>query len=321
MNLESFRKIIFNNKTEVFLGICLTILIIWVYMTTVPRLDNVTLVNIEEGESLKTISEKLAQEKIIRSQAVFNALIIFTGKDNNIVAGEYEFEKAHSIFEISKRITTGDYGIELKKVTLTEGMTVQEMADYFESTFPKFNRDLFERDTSNLEGYLFPDTYIFPINAENELILNTILDNFEAQIDSISKEIKSSPYTLEQIIIMASIVEKEATKESREDVANILWGRFEEGMALQVDAPFVYERGKGSFDLYFSDLENDSPYNTYTRVGLTPTPISNPGLESIKAAATPEETPYVFFLTGLDGEMYYAETFDQHKENKAKYLR
>jgi UPF0755 protein len=91
-------------------------------------------------------------------------------------------------------------------------------------------------------------------------------------------------------------------------------------MPLQVDATFVYERGKGTFDLTTADLRTDSPYNTYTNAGLPPTAISNPGIEAIKAAATINETNYLFFLTGMDGEMYYAETHDQHVVNKQKFL-
>lgn len=120
---------------------------------------------------------------------------------------------------------------------------------------------------------------------------------------------------------MASIIEGEADKDSKQAVSNILWKRIKLDMALQVDAPFVYSIGKGTFDLSNGDLKDkENPYNTYVNKGLPPTPISNPGLESLKAAATPAETPYLYFLTGHDGNMYYAETFEGHKKNRKLHL-
>ena len=92
-------------------------------------------------------------------------------------------------------------------------------------------------------------------------------------------------------------------------------------MPLQVDASLEYERGKGSSELTLDDLATDSPYNTYTRRGYPPTPISNPGIVALRAALDPEESEYLYYLTGNDGVFYYAQTFEQHKRNKARYLR
>jgi UPF0755 protein len=92
-------------------------------------------------------------------------------------------------------------------------------------------------------------------------------------------------------------------------------------MPLQVDATFVYLLGKGSADLTLTDLSSDSPYNTYRNAGLPPGPINNPGLEAMRAAITPKDSPYFFYLSDKDGVVHYAETFDEHKANKAKYLR
>jgi len=278
------------------------------------------IIEIEEGATLKEVSQLLKDEKIIQSRSIFSTLLIIQGKDDNIVAGDYQFDYSHSIFEVSKRITTGDYGIELSRITLTEGLTLRQMANMLADQYPKFDKELFLVLTQGKEGYLFPETYFFPENIEAREVIEVLKNTFIAKMEEIKSEISSSPYTLEEIVIMASIVEKEATKESREDVANILWNRLDIDMALQVDAPFVYERNKGTFDLSIADLEEDSPYNTYTNRGLIPTPISNPGIDSILAAANPEPTNYLFFLTGHDGEMYYAETFEGHKENKRLYL-
>ena len=120
---------------------------------------------------------------------------------------------------------------------------------------------------------------------------------------------------------MASIIEGEADSYSRQEVADILWKRIDEDMPLQVDATFVYSIGKSTFDLTLNDLRNeDNPYNSYVFRGLPPTPINNPGIKAIRSAARQNDTPYLFFLTGRDGNMYYASTFEAHKNNRRLYL-
>lgn len=121
---------------------------------------------------------------------------------------------------------------------------------------------------------------------------------------------------------MASILEGEARgREEMEIIAGILWRRIEIGMPLQVDTTFLYVNGKNTFTLTQADLKIDSPYNTYLYRGLPPTPISNPGLTAIRAALNPQPTPYLYFLTGRDGLMYYSRTHDEHVQKKTRYLR
>lgn len=322
IKISKIRDFIFENKKEMLFAFLLLIGISWVLLTTPPNNFNVdTYFEIEEGETLKAISEKLKEQNLIKSQVIFSSILILQGKDDNLVAGEYVFHNKQDVFSIANRLTMGDYGIKSIEVTLPEGITLNQMTEIFDDKFVNFNEQEFEIETSLDEGYYFPDTYFFPENADAELIAKTLRNNFDKKIESIDDFIKASVYDLREIIIMASIIEKEATAETRQDIANILWKRMEIGMPLQVDATFVYERGKGTFDLSTSDLRTDSPYNTYTNAGLPPTPIANPGLDAIKAAAQPEETDYLFFLTGSDGEMYYAETHDQHVLNKQNFLR
>ena len=120
---------------------------------------------------------------------------------------------------------------------------------------------------------------------------------------------------------MASLLEEEAaTLEDRQIIAGILWRRMAAGMPLQVDAVFPYIIGKNSFELTTNDLKTDSPYNTYTNRGLPPGPITNPGLDSILAAVTPQKTSYVYYLSDHDGNFHYSTTYEQHLQAKAKYL-
>jgi UPF0755 protein len=127
---------------------------------------------------------------------------------------------------------------------------------------------------------------------------------------------------LSLLVIMASLLEREAkTLADKRMVAGILWNRIKIGMPLQVDAVFGYIHDRATYSPSFDDLHVDSPYNTYLNKGLPPGPIDNPGLDSIIAAATPTKTSDLYYLTGSDGQMHYAKTFEQHKQNRALYLK
>jgi UPF0755 protein len=152
--------------------------------------------------------------------------------------------------------------------------------------------------------------------------VKTLSDTFQTKIASLESIIDSFGKPYSQVVIMASILEAEARKlEDRRVIAGILWKRIQMDMPLQVDAPFEYVSSKNTFTLTTADLRLDSPYNTYTRKGLPPTPIGNPGLEAIQAAVTPIESPYLYYLSDKNGVFHYAETHDGHVKNKAKYLK
>lgn len=277
-------------------------------------------IEIEEGDTLIEISQELQQAGIIRSRSLFNFLVTVMDYDTKLSYGHYRFEKPQDIITVIKRIRYGIHGFENSLVILYEGMTTEQIAKRVADTYPFVKQKEFWSSIRDKEGYLFPDTYSFPENVRGRDVIKKLQATFDEKItelglDTLSKE------ELRDIVIMASIVEREASASTRQEVADILWKRIEIGMPLQVDATFVYERNKGTFDLTLEDLRKDSEYNTYTRKGLPPTPISNPGFESLKAAANPQPTDYLYFLTGHDGEMYYASTFEGHKWNKARYLQ
>lgn len=321
MRISDTRKFIFNKQKEIIFVLVFIVSLAWLWATDIPKREqDRIIIEIEEGKTLKEISQVFKDNDLIRSKILFDAIVILSDKDSKIIFGEYLFEGRIPVFKIVERITSGDYGIPAKTVFLKEGLTLKEMAFTLSKMFPSVHYDVFIEKTEGLEGHFFPDTYIFPENVDTDTVIRTLQNNFQTKIKSIDNIIKSSKHSLDEIIVMASIVEKEATAESRQEVANILWHRLEIGMALQVDATFVYERGLGTFDLTKADLKKDSPYNTYVNKELPPTAISNPGIESIIAAANPQPTKNLYFLTGHDGEMYYAETFEEHKKNKTKYL-
>ena len=278
-----------------------------------------SVITVPEGDGLYALSVKLNEEKVIRSPFWFRTFAIVLGGERNMKAGQYYLSRPLNSFTVAWRIFHGHYNIETVKVTIPEGFSVKKISDLFDERFTFFDHKAFESIAS--EGYLFPDTYFIQVTATASSSIKMLNDNFFRRIDSILPKIEASKRTLDEIITMASILEGEAR--SREDMAivsGILWKRLDNDIALQVDASFVYVNGKTTKELTLDDLKIKSPYNTYLNRGLPPTPISNPGLISIEAALYPTTTPYLYFLTGDDGEMYYSKTFDEHVEKKHKYI-
>ncbi|MEK7515582.1 MAG: endolytic transglycosylase MltG, partial [Patescibacteria group bacterium] len=159
-------------------------------------------------------------------------------------------------------------------------------------------------------------------DAIAESVVEAMRANFDVKITQLSAGIKASGRSIRDIVIMASLVEKEArTDANRRIVAGILWNRLKLGIPLQVDAVFGYIFNRDTYSPSFEDLKVDSPYNTYIHTGLPPGPISNPGLESLQAAISPAKTNYLYYLTGSDNLMHYATTYAEHVANQTKYLR
>lgn len=290
--------------------------------TPPPTFISGTLVEVPPGYTLDEIAAALKNASIIRSPLLFELLVQHYEKEKGVLSGAYLFKTPLSVFDAAKRMALGDHGIETLKVTLAEGLTAREMAKVLESKIPNFNTKGFIASTKDKEGYLFPDTYFFFSVATSGEVVVALEENFAQRTKDKQEEAKKLGKNWHDILTMASIVEEEtATDEDRRIVSGILWKRIEKGMRLQVDATFGYTLGKGSLELTVADLKSDSPYNTYLYNGLPPSPISNPGLASIEAALHPTRSSYLYYLSDKDGVIHYAKTFEEHKLNKAKYLR
>ncbi|HEY4528298.1 MAG TPA: endolytic transglycosylase MltG [Candidatus Paceibacterota bacterium] len=256
------------------------------------------LVNIEDGSGLEEIAQNLEEEGLIRSPFWFRASAILFGGERAMKAGEYYFEEKESAPEIAWRIWRGRYGVEVRRVTVHEGLTVKEISNIFGEDFPNFNNEAFEKKAR--EGYLFPDTYFFPITVNEDRVIKLMRDNFVRKIFTVLPQVEEEGLDLDEVIIMASILEAEvATRQDKEIASGILWKRLKLGMLLQVDSHMW----------------------TYEFKGLPEEPINNPGLISIEAAIHPTSTPYLYFLTGNDAKTYYAKNYDEHKKNIDKYIR
>lgn len=278
-------------------------------------------ITIERGQTLFSISEELTQAQVIRSPRVFELLMLSLGDEKQISEGEYVFDRPLSVIEVAMRISGRHFGVGREKVTFPEGFSVKEMADRLAMQYVDFDKNTFFEKAIHQQGYLFPDTYRFFPSVSPDVVIATLTANYERKIAPLRTTIEQSGYTEKEIIIMASLIEKEASgAEDRAVIAGILWKRIKKGMPLQVDAPFLYLLGKESKELTRADLALISPYNTYVNKGLPPAPINNPGIEAIRAALYPTESPYLFYLHDAKGAVHYARTFADHKKNIKKFL-
>lgn len=320
MNPETTSTFTIEKKIYLFL-FSLIILVVIAWGIAPPEdFPAGSIITVPEGLNLHRLSMQLEKDNVIRSPFWFRAMSIMLGGERTMKAGEYYFSKPTNPFTIAWRIFQGKHDIETVKITIPEGLAVKSISALFGEKFPYFDNPLFERMAP--EGFLFPDTYFMPVTATATSTIKIMRDNFIRKIFPLMPKVELSGRTLEEVITMASIIENEAkTKEDRAIVSGILWKRLKLGLPLQVDAAFSYVNGKTTKELTLDDLKIDSPYNTYLYSGLPPSPISNPGIESIEAALNyPTTTPYLYFLTGDNGRMYYSRTFDEHVANKQKYI-
>lgn len=281
-----------------------------------------SIVQIKEGVSIGKATEYLYDRSLIRSRTVFKLLMRSPLAKNQMVAGDYLFAEPLSSIEISRRLARGSFNLEPIKVTIPEGTDTRAISNILANVIPDFDQAYFLTLASTSEGYLFPDTYFFSPLVTEQQILTTLRKNFDTRTKDITFTLVGTKYDRKDIVTMASIVELEAANyEDRRIIADILWRRLEEGMALQVDAVFPYIIGKNTFELTTKDLQFDSPYNTYRYPGLPPGPVTNPGLESIKAVLDPLPNKYVYYLSDRDGVMHYTASYAEHLKNKIKYLK
>lgn len=277
---------------------------------------------ISEGEGVNIISRNLYAKGLIRSKFVFETYVWLLRSERKIIAGDYEFDRGHDdIISLSNKLFRGPEPRD-RFITIIEGWDRRKIAHYLEKEGFVSSTEFLEK-TKDLEGYLFPDTYRVFSDATEEEIIGKMLDNFHKKVDEkLIQEIKDQGKTIEQILIVASIVEAEVrTEEDRKNVADIFWKRLKADMPLQSDATINFLTRSGRDRSTLADLEIESPYNTYKYAGLPPGPINSPSLESILAVIFPLKNSYYYFLTDAEGKVYYARSFEEHNLNRSKYLK
>lgn len=281
--------------------------------------------DLKTGQNLSVVSGNFIKSNIIKSNFWFKSFVyVFSLGKATMIEGDYALYKKQSVISLAWRVTHGLLDIVPIRITIPEGTNSFEISYMLSNNFPSFDKNIFLNlvQSEKLEGYLFPDTYLFMPNMTEKEMIKMMTDNFKRKIVEFEPLIKKFGKSESDVIKMASIIEEEGrTTETREIIAGILWKRLSVKMPLQVDSSFKYINGKTTETLTADDLKIDSPYNSYTNRGLPPTAISNPGLEAIKATLNPIKTSYFYFLSDKDGNMHYAVTFDEHIANKSKYIK
>ncbi len=294
--------------------------------------------SVEKGEKNIEIAEKLKQANLITGKIYFYYYLKTHKLVNKIMPGVYLLSSSMTIPEVA-HILTNPQEIFIK-ITFPEGFTAKQMAARLKAQglpgdkflqivnnpqhLKKRYSYLASDKIKTLEGYLFPDTYFFKKDTIAKNIVGRLLDNFNKKFNiQIKEDISKQNKSLREIIIMASIIEKEVqTNKDMKIVSGIFWKRLANKQKLQSDAPLSYILGDKNDQHQGTDLKKDSLYNTYLYLGLPPGPICNPGLEAISAAIHPEASPYNYFLTAtIKGvkKVIYAQTFSEHVANRKKY--
>jgi len=278
---------------------------------------------IQKGEGGKSVAYRLQQAGLINNAWAFRMLAYFQGWEDQIQAGDFRLQPAWSAVQIAETLTHGTMDIWL---TFPEGWRREEYAQRLAANLAHFDKEKFLQLTKIKEGYLFPDTYLVPKDADAAWVLDIFDKNFVKKFDAGLEALTiKQGLTQKQVLVLASLVEREARNpQNRPIVAGILRKRWQADWPLQVDATLQYIKG-GAADWWpqvtGTDKKLRSAYNTYQHKGLPPGPICNSGLASIEAVLKPRETDYWFYLTGLQGQMHYARTSEEHNANIAQYLR
>lgn len=295
---------------------------------------------ITKGQSAGKIAKELAKTGLIKSELAFRLYTQFTGREKAIQAGNYELSPSSSLGEMVKVLIAGPKEIW---VTYPEGLRREEIAAKTVKTLgldgeqSRLFWEEFLKETEAEEGFLFPETYLFPRDVTAGKVAKKLRSTFDAKFsEQMVADSRSSGMSLKELITLASIIERETkTDEERPIVAGILVKRLENGWPLQADATLQYLTGTQrcqarktpALDCDWwniptnEDKKIKSSFNTYLNRGLPPSPIANPGLSSIKAAIYPADSPYWYYLHDGSGKIYYAKTIEEHSGNIARYLK
>ncbi len=296
---------------------------------------NSTVVLIESGMPVSAMGKRLQQHGVIASADYFTRYYRLFFANKKLKAGEYLFDGPLSMRQVIEKLELGR--AILYKVTVKEGLWIGEIAQIFEGAglFPAADflraasdrsliRDL-DPGATDLEGYLFPDTYLVRKDITAREMAALMVDHFRQNFNNTFVwRARDIGFTVHQAIVMASLIEKEtANRDERFLVSSVFHNRLRKNMLLDCDSTIVYALKKaGSYDgdLRWNDLKDDSPYNTRRHHGLPPGPIASPGYASLEAALYPENTEYLFFVAKDGNSHYFSKTLAEHNRAVRKFI-
>ena len=293
--------------------------------------DSPLVYEVKPGASIRSISREFESNGWLKSRWLLEVWARYKGQTADIRAGEYELTSSMSAQDVLALFVSGQ-SLQYR-ITFPEGITAKDMVRQLQAHEKiKATIDLSDLAKAlesitghkNSEGWFYPDTYQFPRNSSDRDVLTIAFNKMKSELDSAwaakdKTTILKDPY---EALILASIVEKETgAAEERPMIAGVFTQRLKKGMKLQTDPTVIYgmgERYKGN--IRKSDLKRDTPYNTYTRTGLPPTPIALPGRDALLAAVKPAETEALFFVAKGGGRHHFSKTYKEHRRAVIKYL-
>ncbi len=292
---------------------------------------NDVVINVSQGQSLKTIAELLHEKGIIKNSFKLILIARLKGYDKRLKAGEYLFSAAMSPRHILEIMVKGE--VRLHKLTVPEGYNTYQIADLvtqagftsqIEFIKAATNADLARSmglEAETFEGYLFPETYFFPKQVSVEIIIATMVQRFWSVFTpSWQDRAKNFGFTVHQIVTLASIIEKETGASfERPIISSVFHNRLKKNMRLESDPTVIYGIKNFNGNLTRQDLQTETPYNTYKIRGLPAGPIANPGRASLEAALYPENTAYIYFVSKKDSTHYFSTNLKEHNFAVKKY--
>lgn len=320
----------FNPKIIPIGIIALLIILLGLYKSTINKpikSKEDIIITVEEGESFYGILNKLKDEKEIKGLPFIKLYVKISNKDIEVRPGEYIIKNNSTLDELIEDLTSGT-NIDLISFTVPEGFSIDEIAEKleiegicskedFREALKTYELPSYVVNKSGkryaLEGYLFPDTYLIKKGESPSDIIKVMIKRFEEALKEAEKEtgVSIEDQDIEDIIIKASMIEKEAVLDSeRSTIASVINNRLNINMMLQIDATVIYALGEHVDTVLLDHLEIDSPYNTYKTYGIPIGPISNPGIASIKAILKPGDTDYLFYVLQDDQSHYFTDNYD-----------
>lgn len=299
--------------------------------------DKVTATIVVDDENdFGSVVDQLKDNDIIKYKGLFRLFSALSGGSDKIAQGSYLVDTDMDYRAILNSLGSGSSSRVEVSVTIQEGLTVRQIFELLEkegvSTVEKLNdmaanhdyafsflEDIPLGDPNRLEGYLFPDTYNFYMGEDPKYVINKMLVNFDSKVDdSMRQKIADKGYTIQELLTVASMIEKETDGTDRTTIASVIYNRLNNPGAgtagyLQVDATIQYVLPEGEIVSEEDYQTVNSPYNTYLNKGLPPGPIANPGLESIMAALNPESTNYYYYALGDDGVHHFFTSYSEHQ--------
>lgn len=276
--------------------------------------------SVATGENIRDIASNLKEKNLIKDPIIFFLIVKQAMLEGKIQAGNFRLSASQTPLSIAQTLT---HGIADIKVTIPEGYRAEEIAQVLKNTIPTYE-DSWVATLKAQEGRLFPDTYLVPHNATIDFITQMFKTNFEAHFSLITR---TTSLSSDNIIILASLVEREAKfEQDRPLISSVIANRLAIGMPLQIDATVQYVIGTPKqwwppLTDTGTNIAPKSPFNTYTHQGLPPTPISNPGMAALQAAANPLKTEYKYYVADKQGHSHFATTLEEHNKNIEKYLQ